>query len=471
MVKGNICKDTHPQIQTTHKRKETPSSRRVESKVSKDDVRGAVRLLSSNDTLTGFNNETFRFLKKKHPVPSRTINFPEPPFPDHDVLTVSNEYALNHPKDFLTKTTGVAGTELLSSLTALCNPMLSGNVIVAVTNILYGANLCALQKKDGSVRPIAVGCTFRRIVSKLCCDSHSQPVGQHLRPKLSVKGGCKAVVHALNCFISVGTLLDNCIRIAIALRLGSKICHSHICWCGLTVNSKETHRPLCKFKVGKHSRHNELNDILKPPLLLADVSSIREPVGLLRKNEKLPDGMPLISWANDQPLVWVATCSDTFAPLNLPFSSKTTEAVAGKVATNKKSKYKHIMEHNVFTPSPVKAFGPWNEETVKIINIISDIITQKTGGQRSKAFLKQRIRILIRKRNAAALVLRPAAEITARYLGVNQTSVLKYKDGIQELPRETQKPGLQKTTKDLDLNIKQEVGLVLYDMVSRVRPL
>ena len=34
----------------------------------------------------------------------------------------------------------------------------------------FGANLIALRKKDGGVRPIAVGCTLRRLVAK-CANS------------------------------------------------------------------------------------------------------------------------------------------------------------------------------------------------------------------------------------------------------------------------------------------------------------
>ncbi|KAF2879400.1 hypothetical protein ILUMI_26773 [Ignelater luminosus] len=135
----------------------------------------------------------------------------------------------------------------------------------------------------------------------------------------------------------MGTLLDNnCFRTAIALRLGSKVCHPHTCRCGFTVNPRGTHELSCKFNVGRHPRHNELNDILKRPLLLVDVPSIRE-----RKDEKRPDEMTLIPWVNGQPLVWNATCSDILALLNLPFSLKTTGSVTERQVTNKKSKCKH----------------------------------------------------------------------------------------------------------------------------------
>ena len=46
--------------------------------------------------------------------------------------------------------------------------MLAGSVPKLVTKLLYGANLCATFKKDGSLRPIAVGGVFHSLVPKCC---------------------------------------------------------------------------------------------------------------------------------------------------------------------------------------------------------------------------------------------------------------------------------------------------------------
>lgn len=47
--------------------------------------------------------------------------------------------------------------------------MLSGKVKCKITLFLYEVCLCALSKKDGGIRPIAVGCIFRRLISRLGC--------------------------------------------------------------------------------------------------------------------------------------------------------------------------------------------------------------------------------------------------------------------------------------------------------------
>ena len=60
-----------------------------------------------------------------------------------------------------------AGTHLLTSLRDLINVALKGEVPEFATSTFYEANLCALTKRDGGIRPIAVGCTYRRLVPKV----------------------------------------------------------------------------------------------------------------------------------------------------------------------------------------------------------------------------------------------------------------------------------------------------------------
>lgn len=93
---------------------------------------------------------------------------------------------------------------LLTALTKLSNLMLSGNV--NDVTIIYGANLCALSKKDNGVRPIAVGCVYRRLTSKLACRSEFGNAGEYLFPKqvgVATKGGTEAAIHSVRSYISL----------------------------------------------------------------------------------------------------------------------------------------------------------------------------------------------------------------------------------------------------------------------------
>ena len=55
---------------------------------------------------------------------------------------------------------------LKDSLTDFVNLLLKGDLPLPVREIVYGGRLIALQKNDGSIRPIAVGYTLRRLAAK-----------------------------------------------------------------------------------------------------------------------------------------------------------------------------------------------------------------------------------------------------------------------------------------------------------------
>lgn len=52
--------------------------------------------------------------------------------------------------------------------------------------LLFGASLIALEKKDGGVRAIAVGCTLRHLVAKCAGNSVMQALGELLDPSNGV---------------------------------------------------------------------------------------------------------------------------------------------------------------------------------------------------------------------------------------------------------------------------------------------
>lgn len=199
----------------------------IEAKVGDGDLRGATNLLFSNDSVAPDSVETLTALKSKHPscagelhLPSsisNSLNLTDSCFQvtcketctavmsfrsgsasGHDGLSPQ------HLKDLISSNTGDAGRVLLNDLTALVNLMLSGQVNERVIGILYGANLIALNKKDGGIRPIAVGCTLRRIASKACCKFIISDLIDKFEPHqlgFGIKGGCEAAVHAVRTFV------------------------------------------------------------------------------------------------------------------------------------------------------------------------------------------------------------------------------------------------------------------------------
>jgi len=71
-------------------------------------------------------------------------------------------------KDCISISAGDASTSLITSLTKLVNHLTNGHLPTALRPFLYGAQLQGLHKNNGDLRPIAVGCTYQRLVAKVC---------------------------------------------------------------------------------------------------------------------------------------------------------------------------------------------------------------------------------------------------------------------------------------------------------------
>ena len=127
--------------------KKLSRSRLVEAKVSDGDIRGAVRILSSDLGVARNTRATFETLLEKHPIPSRPLTFPDPPVSENPQLLLSEDLVLQaiknfpngsasgidgirpqHLKDLTSISAGDAGRRLLYNITRLCNLMLSGRV-------------------------------------------------------------------------------------------------------------------------------------------------------------------------------------------------------------------------------------------------------------------------------------------------------------------------------------------------------
>jgi len=95
---------------------------------------------------------------------------------------------------------------------------------------------------------------------------------------------------------------DEAVHVAIALRLGLGAPHVHLPL-GTTVDALGQHSLVCKQAPSRIARHQQLNDLVTRALVSAGVPATKEPVGLIRKDGKRPDGMTQISWRSGKLLV------------------------------------------------------------------------------------------------------------------------------------------------------------------------
>lgn len=67
-----------------------------------------------------------------------------------------------------------------------------------------------------------------------------------------------------------------------------------------------------------------MNDIIYRTLSSLHIPANLEPTGLSRNDGKRPDGVTLTPWFKEKPLIWDATCVDTFADSYLTKTSTKT---------------------------------------------------------------------------------------------------------------------------------------------------
>ena len=83
--------------------------------------------------------------------------------------------------------------------------MLSGGVPEVIRPTFFGATLFPFIKKDGGIRPIAVGLTLRRLIAKMASRLALTTCAPQLMPTqlgVGTKGGCEALTHAARLYLA-----------------------------------------------------------------------------------------------------------------------------------------------------------------------------------------------------------------------------------------------------------------------------
>ncbi len=205
---------------------------------------------------------------------------------------------------------------------------------------------------------------------------------------------------------SVGLRMDDStLRIAVGLRLGTPICTPHVCQhCGKEVTSHGTHGLSCRSSEGRHSRHAAVNDIIHRTLSSAGIPSRLEPPGLSRSDGKRPDGVSLVPWVSGRPVVWDATCPDTFAPSHRGQATHEAGCVAGQAEGRKSEKYAQLSPAYLFQPVAIETSGAIGPKTRTFLRELGRRVAAETREARSTSFLLQRLSVAIQRGNAAAVL-------------------------------------------------------------------
>ena len=197
-------------------------AKRVSTKLEEGDYKGAVRIACSDDTIADINDETLSALKLKHPPAHPDSCFPSPP-EVASLTTVSEKEVVSaicsfpcgsaggpdglrpqHLKDLTSESAERGGKELVQALSSFVTHILEGRTPSFVRQVFFGANLIALCKKEGGVRPIAVGQTLRRLVAKCAGFRVVGAISATLAPQQLGYGiplGSEAAARAARCYL------------------------------------------------------------------------------------------------------------------------------------------------------------------------------------------------------------------------------------------------------------------------------
>jgi Reverse transcriptase (RNA-dependent DNA polymerase) len=121
-------------------------------------------------------------------------------------------WSVNHFLECAYPQTGVP--RFLGALVSVVNLFLSGKALQSFATFMASASLVPLLKKDGSIRPIAVGEILRRLVSKCCVHAVMAAASKYLLPfqvGVGTPNGAEAILHALNRYIDRDDLPDDAV--------------------------------------------------------------------------------------------------------------------------------------------------------------------------------------------------------------------------------------------------------------------
>ncbi|XP_062510283.1 uncharacterized protein LOC134186046 [Corticium candelabrum] len=190
----------------------------------------AMRLLSSSGCAPHDDLSAVSELQERHPYHSLPVWITEIPAP----LVVTSSSVLEalrgfpkasspggaklrcqHLLDVIEGSTTSSAQDCLANLTDLVCFLLSGQAHPSIAPWLTSAPLTVLYKKQGGIRPIAVGVVLRRLTSRLCCSAVRQNCPDVFLPTgqigVGICGGLEAAVHSLSTVLdSQGSNPDLC---------------------------------------------------------------------------------------------------------------------------------------------------------------------------------------------------------------------------------------------------------------------
>lgn len=196
---------------------------RVSGKLDMGDIHGAVQALFSVDSFAAPDPVSLAALQSLHPpCPPDRRCLPVPSFAPFSCSPAQLSAAIGsfragsaagpdgllptHLQEMFSSSGPSPGlSSLQSSLLDFVNMVLAGGVPLEVRPTFFGAHLHAFTKSSGGIRPIAVGCSLRRLVAKIANRIALDFALPCILPRqlgVGTPGGTDAIIHSARAFLA-----------------------------------------------------------------------------------------------------------------------------------------------------------------------------------------------------------------------------------------------------------------------------
>ena len=200
------------------------------------------------------------------------------------------------------------------------------------------------------------------------------------------------------------TLSDDEFRISAGLSLGAPVTAQHTCKCGYVAATDGRHALVCPKIKHRVIRHSNGNMIIKDSIKSLGISSTLEPIGLLRKDGRRPDGHTLMPWQRGLTLAWDFTCISRLGNSNLRMGVLPGANAASEAEIRKRNHYSDLPSTVIFEPVAMETLGGAGRSTAVFLKELARRITVLTGEKLAFKFLKQKLDLAIQRGNAGCIL-------------------------------------------------------------------
>ena len=137
---------------------------------------------------------------------------------------------------------------------------------------------------------------------------------------------------------------------------------------------------------------------------MAQITNRREPGGLDRRGQKLPDGMTLIPWSKERHLAWDFTCSYMLSTTYIPKTSVDVGMLDNRQEEMKLKRYENLASSHIVMPVGIETLGSWGSMGLSFIKELGLRITTVTKENIATTFPFQALSLAIQRGNAISVM-------------------------------------------------------------------